>query len=98
MIDLNLLTVCNDTTNRTEEKNEDRNGESPVVCPISTATPSGGYWVSMIVDSGAGESVSPIDAFGEYPFFETNALFFKFAPFLISRNFQLGLARTSQPF
>ena len=68
MIDLKLLTVAAPIS----QVDDDSNDKS-MVCPISTVAPNIGYWVSMIVDSGAGESVSPSDAFMDYPVFETDA-------------------------
>ena len=54
MINLNLLTAASPKV---------QGNDGALVCPISTAAPATGYWVSMIVDSGAGESVTPPDAF-----------------------------------
>ena len=59
LIELNLLTAASPTSSNKEDE--------AVVCPISTQAPTDGYWISMIVDSGAGESVSPSDAFLDLP-------------------------------
>ena len=64
MVDLNILTVAQPKVT---------GGDGGMVCPISTEVPTTGDWVSMIVDSGAGESVAPSDAFAGYPIFETDA-------------------------
>ena len=64
MIDLSLLTASQPSSSQSDQA---------MVCPISSGVPTNGYWVSMIVDSGAGESVAPTDAFLGYPIHETDA-------------------------
>ena len=48
----------------------DNNG---IICPVSFESQKGWYLVSILIDSFAGESVAPADAFPQYEVYATDA-------------------------
>ena len=68
-IELNVLTVENPIT----ETSPMMNAICPMSSNVSMEYHKDWYMVSILVDSGAGESVAPPDAFPQYKIYETDA-------------------------